>query len=300
MPAWGATLIAVTGTLTGFAIEAGLGHSELGATFAVCYALGCLAAVLAVRQSGIFTAVIQPPLVLFVAVPTAYFLLHGSAFSGLKDILITCGYPLIERFPLMLFTSSGVLLAGLIRWYLGQSGHPRPAAAPTEGPGRIEAVAAKLSALFSRPDGAATRPRHGVDRSARPAEARPSRNGRPPRERTRTRETRDVRGDGYGAPPRPRRPDPRERPRRTQGTQSPQRSQRRTPPPQRRDPRDGRGGRSGQYLPYQPYEPYPDPYPPLRRPAPNGHTNHPTHHPVSRVRYRGSADDGGHPDRSRR
>ena len=73
---------------------------------------------LAVRQSGVFTAVIQPPLILFCAVPGAYFLFNGAKFTGLKDLLINCGYPLIERFPLMLFTSAAVLMIGLARWYL--------------------------------------------------------------------------------------------------------------------------------------------------------------------------------------
>ena len=63
----------------------------------------------AVRQSGIFTAVIQPPLILFIAVPFAYFVFHGSTFTGIKDALINYGYPLIERFPLMFFTSATVL-----------------------------------------------------------------------------------------------------------------------------------------------------------------------------------------------
>ena len=80
------------------------------------------------RQSGVFTAVIQPPLILFVAVPGAYFVFHGSTISGIKDILINCGYPLIERFPLMFFTSAIVLVIGMVRWYLGvvaRRAHPR-------------------------------------------------------------------------------------------------------------------------------------------------------------------------------
>ena len=78
-----------------------------------------MAAVLAVRQSGIFTAVVQPPLILFVAVPTAYFLFHRAEIAGIKDILINCGYPLIERFLLMFTTSVAVLLIGMARWYFG-------------------------------------------------------------------------------------------------------------------------------------------------------------------------------------
>ena len=76
---------------------------------------------LAVRQAGVFTAVIQPPLILFVAVPTAYFLFHGSQITGIKDTLINFGYPLIERFPVMFFTSAAVLLIGMARWYYGMS-----------------------------------------------------------------------------------------------------------------------------------------------------------------------------------
>jgi hypothetical protein len=45
----------------------------------------------------------------------------GAKFTGVKDLVINCGYPLIERFPLMLFTSAGVLLVGLVRWYLAWS-----------------------------------------------------------------------------------------------------------------------------------------------------------------------------------
>ena len=51
--------------------------------------------------------------------PGAYFLFHGGKIDGIKDLLINCGYPLIERFPLMFFTSAVVLLVGLVRWYIG-------------------------------------------------------------------------------------------------------------------------------------------------------------------------------------
>ena len=118
IPWWGAALLAVGLTAIGIAFDAGSGTNELGGVFVVCFVLGCVAAVLAVRQSGVFTAVIQPPLILFVAVPFAYFVFHGSTFTGIKDTLINCGYPLIERFPLMFFTSATVLLIGMVRWYL--------------------------------------------------------------------------------------------------------------------------------------------------------------------------------------
>ena len=323
MPPWVAVLIAVSATLAGFAFEAGAGHQDLGFLFAACYALGCIVAVLAVRQSGIFAAVIEPPLLLFVAVPLAYFLFHGSSFAGLKDVLITCGYPLIERFPLMLFTSAAVLLIGMARWYFGMgrgsSVVVENAAGVEAMPSRFAGLAARFAAL-SRPatDG---EPRHGISRSAsakasrssaRPARPRPPRAERP--ESARSRPARpprddDYRGAEYDGPPRPRRQpprgaaDPRERPRR------PREGERRTPPSQRREPRDrtrdsreGYPSRDSRFEP-QPergYQPYRDPNdyppePPRRRPAPDNASS--SHHPVSRVRYRGSADPEDRPRR---
>ncbi len=112
-------LIAVTATAIGYGIDAG--HKDLTHVFAGFYIAGCVAAVLAVRQDGIFTTIIQPPLILFCAVPGAYWLFHDGKVGHLKDLLINCGYPLIERFPLMLGTAGGVLAVGLIRWYFGNS-----------------------------------------------------------------------------------------------------------------------------------------------------------------------------------
>ena len=122
--------------------------------FAASYVLGCIFAVLAVRQSGIFTAVIQPPLILFVAVPTAYFLFHGGQLGGIKDLAINCGYPLIERFPLMFFTSAAVLLIGMGRWYYGMSSRRGAARSTTKDAkektsSRVSSVTSKMSSLLT-------------------------------------------------------------------------------------------------------------------------------------------------------
>ncbi|MUL66707.1 hypothetical protein BOO86_19700 [Mycobacterium sp. CBMA 234] len=118
IPWWGAIVLAVTFAAVGFAYDAGTGDKELSAFFTFCYVVGCVLAVLGVRRSGIFTAVIQPPLILFVAVPAAYFIFHSDKIAGIKDLLINCGYPLIERFPTMFFTAVTVLALGLIRWFV--------------------------------------------------------------------------------------------------------------------------------------------------------------------------------------
>lgn len=264
MPGWAAVVIAVSGTLLGLAIEAGAGHKELGAVFAACFAVSCVAAALAVRQSALFTAVVQPPLLLFVAIPLAYYLFHSGSFNGLKDGLITCGYPLIERFPLMLFTTAATLLVGLVRWYVAMS-HPAPAAqedAATRTRSRTMATPKARSGLGARitaalagsgsddNDGRHSQPRH-AGRAKRP-ESRTSGRKRP------TRQERPAPSGRHSRPPRedelpqrarrepPRRPDrnvdappPRRRPRPDHDTGSRGMPY---PPPPRREPRYGPPG----------------------------------------------------------
>jgi hypothetical protein len=185
VPWWGAVLLAVTLTAVGFAYDAGSGGKELGMVFATTYVLGCIFAVLAVRQAGIFTAVIQPPLILFGAVPTAYFLFHGGQLGGVKDLAINCGYPLIERFPLMFFTSAVVLLLGMGRWYYGMSsrrGTARAAAkdAREKSSGRVSSVTSKVSSLLTGepddesaddPEATESRRKHTIERPARTAKS---------------------------------------------------------------------------------------------------------------------------------
>lgn len=331
-------VLAFTTTAVGFAFDAGSGSRELGGVFSACYVLGCLLAVLAVRQSGIFTAVIQPPLLLFVTVPGAYFLFHGSEIAGLKDLAINCGYPLIERFPLMFFTSAAVLLVGMGRWYLGMSSR-RTAATTTAAPatakakakqatpaaGFVAALKHKVSGLVAAP--AVTDEEQGDEppRRARTSErprrtassadrARTGRDGR--RETARGAARKPTKRTG-STPSRSRHNRPPEteiiepvvdRPRRTRSTsQTPE-----TPEPRRRSraqtPREGREPRE----PREPRKQPPrerrstydrperrperprrtddrEPYEPLEPHTRNGSSSH---HPISRVRYRGEdADD---------
>ncbi len=332
-------LIAVTATAIGFAFDAGSGNRELSSVFAVCYSLGCLAAVLAVQQAGLFTAVIQPPLILFVAVPGSYFLFHGGQLQGVKDLAINCGYPLIERFPLMLFLSATVLLIGLGRWYVGltaqrgadeadsaDAAKTAKAAKATPVAGIVAAVTTKLSGLVLRkPATASSRRTRSADRDAA-AEAPPRRrpSERPPRRRPAGAEAAAAAGAGAGRPRGERRPTKRstpprprpgrgadadrgseldgampERPRRPRpprsaepGTAEPRRrvrtqprEPRKQPPPERREgaPRERQPRPRRRFDDYQPFE---DSFE-----APSNGSGRSTHHPVSRVRYRGSEDE---------
>jgi Domain of unknown function (DUF6542) len=297
VPWWGAVLIAVTATAIGFAFDAG-GGKELTHVYAALYVIGCIAAVLMVRRSGIFTAVVQPPMILFVTVPGAYFLFHRSDIKGLKDILINCGYPLIERFPLMVFTSGLILLIGLGRWFVGSSkdsAEAEPTA--TDKPSLLTGITAKIAGYFGAGDDdeelAPTR-RH-AERSKPPRSAQPSKAAKRS-EPTRSRRARPPLIDDDVAPERPRRSrpvpswesdEPIDYPRRRSSAARTSRNPyERREPYERRAPHDRRS-RHESHDPFEPYE-----APQRRRPGTNGAAvANGTHHPTSRVRYRGSPTD---------
>lgn len=325
MPWWAAILIALAATTIGFAFDAGSGNKELSGVFAALYLIGCVAAVIAVRQQSIFTAVVQPPLLLFVAVPSAYYLFHSADIHGIKDILINCGYPLIERFLLMFTTTVIVLVIGMARWYFGPRMQPSaPAEDSTERPallvagaGLLVGLKAKISALLApHRDGERPPRKHAINRSPR---ATGPRRGERPTRRSAPSRSRHVRPDDDRQPPPPRRrpsrapydeaPDypPRRR------AAAPRDPNRRMPPPEyRRGPRERGEPMDRRYEPparrpgrydrdlysdrdlFSDRDAPPPPPPPRRRP-----TGTSSHHPVSNVRYRGGPveDDGGRPPR---
>ena len=301
-------LIAVTLTAIGFAYDAGSGDKELDMVFAATYVLGSIFAVLAVRQSGIFTAVIQPPLILFVAVPTAYFLFHGGQLGGIKDLAINCGYPLIERFPLMFFTSAAVLLIGMGRWYYGLSSRRNAAPSTTtdakeKTSSRVSSVTSKMSSLLTGEPAGSTedddakespRRRHSIERRTRDAKsAKPaagttrspkttkratpsrSRHARPPE--TEIIEPVAERPRRPRTPRQSEQPPPAEPPRRRSRRSSTREPRKAVPPADRRASYE-RPERRRRYDDYQPREPH----------VSNGNG---THHPVSRVRYRRGGED---------
>jgi hypothetical protein len=291
-------LIAVTLTLIGFAYDAGTGNKELSTVFASSYVLGCIFAVLAVRQSGIFTAVIQPPLILFGAVPTAYFLFHGGQLGGLKDLAINCGYPLIERFPLMFFTSAAVLLIGMGRWYYGMShrGTAHAVAKDTKGKagGRVSSVASRVSSLLTGEPADAgddtadskepPRRKHRIDRPTRAAKSAAG-TARSPKTTKRATPSRSR----HTRPPETEIIEPvTERPRRP-------RSSRQTEQPPAAEPPRRRSRSSSAREPRKAVPPAErrrryDDYPPRESHLSKGNG---THHPISRVRYRGGDDESG-------
>lgn len=265
----GAVAVATASTILGIAFDAAFGGKELTLVFTALYVLGCLSAVIAARQSALFTAVIQPPLILFCTVPTAYWLFHGAGLPGFKNVVINSGYPLIERFPLMLVTSATVLLIGMIRWYRGTvDRHATPhsgEAGARRQPGLIDKLAAILGPALQRS------PAHAVEpRTARaPREPRP---GGPPRRATA--EARRAARESTASTTRTRSPERREstdptrsrpaRPRVSATPMDPPR--RRRPPAEQRDEPLQRRRRSA---------PEPPPESPRRGMAPQSHAEPP-------------------------
>jgi hypothetical protein len=100
----------------------------VGSVFRVLYFSGCVLAVTWVRRRNLFGPVVQPPLLLAVAVP-AIVLLGEGPYSGARvaDGLLTVGAPLVNSFPTMAVTTGVVLAVGLARLVL-----QRPAATPPE------------------------------------------------------------------------------------------------------------------------------------------------------------------------
>ncbi|TCJ99854.1 hypothetical protein DFR71_0838 [Nocardia alba] len=112
IPAWAAILLAAGTTGLGFLIDGLGGETYPTGTFSALYVLGCVLAVCAVRFRGLFSTMVMPPLLLFVAVPLACQMLGGRATTSIKDVLMNLIIPLVERFPTMALATVLVLAIG--------------------------------------------------------------------------------------------------------------------------------------------------------------------------------------------
>jgi hypothetical protein len=115
LPPWGAVALAAVLTTVGTFVDL-VRIGSLGAVFTVCFATGCVLAVAWVRRRGLFGPMVQPPLLVAVAVPTIV-LLAGSPDpgAGVAERLLVIGAPLVNAFPIMAWTTGGVLALGLLR-----------------------------------------------------------------------------------------------------------------------------------------------------------------------------------------
>jgi hypothetical protein len=91
-------------------------QGTLGFVFTVLYIAGCVLAVAWVRRDSLFGPMVEPPLLLAVAVP-AVVLLAGDPKpgTGMAERLLQIGAPLVNAFPTMAGTTAFVLVVGLFR-----------------------------------------------------------------------------------------------------------------------------------------------------------------------------------------
>lgn len=258
----GYAAIAIAFGFTGLGVFIDLNRiNGLGTIFKGCYFAGCVLAVCWVKRRALFGPMVQPPLLLAVAVPGVVLLSGGSGAAGsggLADRALSIGAPLLNGFPTMAVATAFALAIGIARYVMQRPVRlPPPPARPTrplvdeldgdDRPRRPPARPRERTRPTDRPEG---RPRDDrmpearaterVDRGPDPraTERRPNRHPdqRPPRGRTRP--------DRDGAPE----PPPRTaRPPRTDRPPPPAEWRSRTDPPARaeRPPRTDRRGALG-------------------------------------------------------
>lgn len=91
---------------------------DVGTVFQVLYFSGCVLAITWVRRRNLFAPMVQPPLLLGVAVPAVVLLGEGPSPGAAGSTLLVIGAPLVNSFPTMAVTSGVVLLVGLLRLVL--------------------------------------------------------------------------------------------------------------------------------------------------------------------------------------
>ena len=114
IPWWAAVLFSFVMTGIGIGIDLARG-STLTQVFLIFYAVGCVLAVLAVMRRGIFAAMVQPPLILAVAVPLVVRVLGTGSTGGLRNQVIMLALPLVNGFPTMAVTTAVTVLLGTVR-----------------------------------------------------------------------------------------------------------------------------------------------------------------------------------------
>lgn len=112
---WVAVGLAAALTALGVVVDL-FREGTLGAVFTVCHVVGCLLAVAWVRRSGLFWTLVQPPLLVALAVPVVVLVASSPGSGvGLAERALTIGAPLVNAFPVMALATALVLAVGAFR-----------------------------------------------------------------------------------------------------------------------------------------------------------------------------------------
>ena len=219
---WASLALAALLTVGGVGIDL-LATGELGVVFTSCFAGGCILATAWARRDSLFVPLVQPPLLLAVAVP-AVVVATGSLprSGGTASALLAIGGPLVNGFPTLAISTAICLALGFVRSRIEPYHRPGDDLDPDARPG-------------DRPrDPRDPRDRGPRDRDPRdrdPRDRDPRDRGLRGRDRERGPRDRDRRDrDPRDRDPRDRDPrdrDPRDRPRRAPIEMRPVRDDRR-------------------------------------------------------------------------
>ncbi|MEU1983449.1 DUF6542 domain-containing protein [Nocardia sp. NPDC019395] len=304
VPAYAAVLIAAACTFVGFLIDALGDVTDLTGTFSAFYILGCLAAVAAVRFRGLFTTMVLPPLLMFVAVPIAYRQLTGSSTASLKDILLNLAIPLVHRFPPMMLTTVLVLIVAGIRIAqyraekaAGDTAGARRGTSRSRGERRTSRGATKTRAENRPRRESAKRPVRAQSKRSPAGEGKPARASKPTRAETlAARSKANAKTKTKARPERPGQPEPDYT--RDAAPEPPRRGGRRRPPaPAEPGPRTAATRSRDLHQQRPPRPPAPAPEEPARARPRRGGGEPPRQPQVTRFRGREPIPERRRPDR---
>lgn len=115
-PWWAAVLLALGLSLIGGIVDMHTSGS-ISKVFEGAYFLGCVGAVCFARRRSIFGPMVQPPLILAVAIPLSVVFSKGMpSGSSTMSKLLTLGVPLVTGFPVMAITTGATVVIGGIRF----------------------------------------------------------------------------------------------------------------------------------------------------------------------------------------
>lgn len=115
---WGAILLGFGLTFLGVAIDQQLNEKAPTMVTQGAYFVACVAAVCWVRRGSLFGPMVQPPLILAVALIGLNIYRDGLPKDfDVKDFLLGYGVPVINSFPTMAVTTGVTLLVGVFRMF---------------------------------------------------------------------------------------------------------------------------------------------------------------------------------------
>ncbi len=125
LPWWGAVLTMLAFTAVGAVASGEFSGANAGV---IAMAVGAVVAVLAVRNRALFTAMVQPPLIIATAIPL-YRWFNLPSPRKTSQILTDVLFPMISLFPWMFWTTVVVLVIGGVRLmqYRGLTANARSA-----------------------------------------------------------------------------------------------------------------------------------------------------------------------------